>query len=144
MTREGLLSMAHQLVLSFFADLTAADDAAIKVKESGAAKGDAIGVLALDAHGKLMQEKVGGLLHRGLRLSAEERQRIARDLGWRKAAVGVLAHPDEVEAVHKALSDLGGAVSAHDVFDAGTTPSSVRQEGLPERDQPVWVMDLGD
>ncbi len=136
--------MAHQLVLSFFGDLTAADDAAIRVKESGVAKKDAVSVLALDAHGKLIEDKVGSLLHRGLKLSAQERQRIARDLGWRKAAVGVLAHPDEVEAVHKALSDLGGAVSAHEVFDEGTTPSSVREEGLPERDQPFWVVDLGD
>lgn len=136
--------MAQQLVLSFFADLAAADEAAIQLKGSGVAKGDAIGVLALDAQGKLIEEKVGSLLHRGLKLSAQERQRIARDLGWRKAAVGVLAHPDEAEAVHKALSDVGGAVSAHEVFDAGTTPSSVRQEGLPEHEQPFWVMDLGD
>jgi hypothetical protein len=135
--------MSHQLVLSFFPDLTAAEDAATKVKDSGVATGDAIGVLALDAHGKLIEEKVGGLLHRGLRLSAQERQRIARELGWRKAAVGVLAHPDEVEVTHKMLSDLGGAVSAHDVIDEGA-PASVLEEGAPPREEPVWVIDLGD
>lgn len=100
-------------------------------------------MLALDAHGKLIEEKVGGLLHRGLRLSAQERQRIARELGWRKAAVGVLAHPDQVEARYKALSDLGGAVSAHEVVDEGA-PATVREEGLPPREPPVWVVDLGD
>jgi hypothetical protein len=76
-------------------------------------------------------------------LSAQERQRIARELGWRKAAVGVLAHPDEVEVTHKMLSDLGGAVSAHDVIDEGA-PASVLEEGAPPREEPVWVIDLGD
>lgn len=135
--------MSHQLVLSFFPDLTAADAAAARVKESGVAEGDAIGVLALDAHGKLREEKVGGLLHRGLRLSTQERERIARDLGWRKAAVGVLARPDQVEAAHRLLSDLGGAVSAHDVFDEGA-PVSALEEGAPAREEPFWVIDLGD
>ena len=135
--------MSHQLVLSFFSSLTAADDAAIRVRESEVAKGDAIGVLALDAHGRLIEEKVGGLLHRGLRLSTQERQRIARELGWRKAAVGVLAHPDQVEATHRMLSDLGGAVSAHDVVDEGG-PVTALQEGAPPREEPVWVIDLGD
>jgi hypothetical protein len=137
------MGVSHQLVLSFFSDLTAADDAADRLKGSGAAEGDAIGVLALDAHGKLIEEKVGGLLHRGLRLSAQERQRIARELGWRKAAVGVLAHQDQVEAVHKALSDLGGAVSAHEVVDEGAS-GTAREVGLPAQEQPVWVVDLGD
>lgn len=135
--------MSHQLVLSFFSSLTAADDAATRVRESEVAKGDVIGVLALDAHGRLIEEKIGGLLHRGLRLSTQERQRIARDLGWRKAAVGVLAHPDQVEATHRMLSDLGGAVSAHDVVDEGG-PVTALQEGAPAREEPVWVIDLAD
>ena len=52
--------MAHrQLVLAVFPDELAADSAAVSLKDSGIADGDAIGVLALDADGKLKQDKVG-------------------------------------------------------------------------------------
>jgi hypothetical protein len=52
--------MAHrQLVLAVFPDEGAADSAAAALKDSGIAHGDAIGVLALDADGKLNQDKVG-------------------------------------------------------------------------------------
>jgi uncharacterized membrane protein len=49
----------RQLVLSFFPDEMAADNAAVALKDSGIAHGDAIGILALDANGKLKQDKVG-------------------------------------------------------------------------------------
>ena len=49
----------RQLVLSFFADEPAADNAAAALKDSGIAHGDAIGILALDSNGKLKQDKVG-------------------------------------------------------------------------------------
>jgi uncharacterized membrane protein len=48
-----------QLVLAVFPDELAADSAAVALKDSGIAKGDAIGILALDANGKLKQDKVG-------------------------------------------------------------------------------------
>jgi hypothetical protein len=52
--------MAHrQLVLAVFPDEGAADSAAMALKDSDIADGDAIGVLALDADGKLKQDKVG-------------------------------------------------------------------------------------
>jgi hypothetical protein len=52
--------MAHrQLVLAVFPDEAAADSAAAALKDSGIADGDAIGILALDADGKLKQDKVG-------------------------------------------------------------------------------------
>jgi hypothetical protein len=49
----------RQLVLAFFPDERAADNAAVALKDSGIADGDAIGILALDANGKLKQDKVG-------------------------------------------------------------------------------------
>lgn len=49
----------RQLILAVFPDELAADNAAIALKESGIADGDAIGILALDSHGKLKQDKVG-------------------------------------------------------------------------------------
>lgn len=49
----------RQLVLAVFPDELAADSAAVALKDSGIADGDAIGILALDADGKLNQDKVG-------------------------------------------------------------------------------------
>ena len=49
----------RQLVLSFFPDELAADNAAVALKNSGIAQGDAIGILVLDSDGKLKQDKVG-------------------------------------------------------------------------------------
>jgi hypothetical protein len=49
----------RQLVLAVFPDELAADNAAVALKDSGIADGDAIGILALDSDGKLKQDKVG-------------------------------------------------------------------------------------
>ena len=48
-----------QLVLSFFADEPAADAAAMAMKDSGIASGDAVGILVLDAAGNVKIDKVG-------------------------------------------------------------------------------------
>ena len=48
-----------QLVLSFFADEPTADAAAVELKDSGVAPGDAIGLLVLDDAGDLRVDKVG-------------------------------------------------------------------------------------
>jgi hypothetical protein len=50
---------SRQLVLAVFPDELAADSAAAALKDSGIADGDAVGILALDANGKLKQDKVG-------------------------------------------------------------------------------------
>ena len=49
----------HVVVLAIFKDEASADAAAASVKESGVAKGDAIGVLVLDEKGELKADKVG-------------------------------------------------------------------------------------
>ena len=49
----------RQLVLAFFPDEPAADNAAAALKDSGIAHHDAIGILALDSDGKLKQDKIG-------------------------------------------------------------------------------------
>jgi hypothetical protein len=139
-----------QLVLSFFADELAADEAAATIKDAGYAPGDAIGLLVLDDAGDLKVDKVGarswgagagigaclfvlgpaalgvgllggtaagGLHHKGLKLSDEDRARIAADLGAGKAAVGVLAKMEDATTIDKQLTELGGATSSHDVVD---------------------------
>jgi hypothetical protein len=49
----------HTVVLAIFNDEMAADAAAASLKDSGVAKGDAIGVLVLDEKGKIKADKVG-------------------------------------------------------------------------------------
>jgi hypothetical protein len=49
----------HVVVLAIFKDEASADAAAAALKESGVAKGDAMGVLVLDEKGELKADKVG-------------------------------------------------------------------------------------
>ena len=49
----------HTVVLAIFSDEASADGAAASLKDSGVAKGDAIGVLVLDEQGELKADKVG-------------------------------------------------------------------------------------
>jgi hypothetical protein len=51
--------MARRVVLAIFPDEAAADAAAASLVSSGAASGDAVGVLALDEHGEVKTDKVG-------------------------------------------------------------------------------------
>ncbi len=59
----------------------------------------------------------GGLHHKGLKLSDEDRARIAGNLDDGKAAVGVLAKLEDASTVQARLTGLGGATSGHDVID---------------------------
>ena len=49
----------HTVVLSIFNDEASADAAVVSLKDSGVAKGDAIGVLVLDEEGNLKADKAG-------------------------------------------------------------------------------------
>jgi hypothetical protein len=49
----------HTVVIAIFNDEESADAAATSLQDSGAVKGDAIGVLVLDENGNLKAEKVG-------------------------------------------------------------------------------------
>ena len=59
----------------------------------------------------------GGLHHKGLKLSEEDKARIAADLGAGKAAVGVLAKIEDGPAIQQRLTEIGGVTSSHDVVD---------------------------
>ena len=59
----------------------------------------------------------GSLHHKGLKLSDEDKVRISTDLRSGKAAVGVLSPFEQATLVQEKLTQLGGAVSAHDVVD---------------------------
>ena len=59
----------------------------------------------------------GGLHHKGLKLSDEDKSRISVALGVGRAAVGVLAEIEDAPTIQGRLSELGGATSSHDVVD---------------------------
>ena len=140
----------HTVVISIFDDEASADVAATRLKDSGFATGDAIGVLVLDENGELKADKVGkrswgkgagigavvalatpvglaagligggllgGLHHKNLGLSDEDRDRISSELQGGKAAVGVLAPVSEATVVAGKLTELGGAAETHSVSD---------------------------
>jgi uncharacterized membrane protein len=86
-------------------------------------KGAGIGlVLAIVAPPTLLAGVVGGGVaghfhHKGLGLTAEDRERLGAELTGGKAAVGVLVPATESDAITATLVDLGGATQAHDVSD---------------------------
>ncbi len=59
----------------------------------------------------------GGLHHKGLKLTDENKARISADLGVGKAAVGSLAKIEDAPMIQERLTKLGGATSSHDVVD---------------------------
>ena len=70
----------------------------------------------------------GGLHHKGLKLSDEERARISADLVAGKAAVGVLARIDEAPMIQERLTKLGGATSSHDVVDEAALQTAAAEQ----------------
>ena len=69
----------------------------------------------------------GGLHHKGLKLSDEDRARISADLGAGKAAVGVLARMEDAPMIQGQLTAQGGATSSHDVVDEAALQAAAAQ-----------------
>ena len=61
---------------------------------------------------------VGKLHHKDLGLDDADRERLGADLRGGKAAVGVLAAPDELVAVESILVGHGGTMEAHEFDEA--------------------------
>src|SRR5271170_2339596 len=57
--QKGMLMSNKTVVLAIFNDEGSADAAAVALKDSGVAKGDAMGVLVLNEKGELKADKVG-------------------------------------------------------------------------------------
>ena len=70
----------------------------------------------------------GGLHHKGLKLSDEEKARISRDLGAGKAAVGVLARIEDAPTIQKQLTELDGETSGHDVVDEAAVQAAAADQ----------------
>lgn len=69
----------------------------------------------------------GGLHHKGLKLSDEDRARISGDLSAGKAAVGVLARMEDAPMIQGQLTAQGGATSSHDVVDEAALQAAAAQ-----------------
>jgi hypothetical protein len=160
-----------QLVLAFFANEAAADEAVNAIKGWDKASKDvklgAIGVLVKDDKGKIKTHKlgkrktgtgavlgalaavlsggatvwggaiVGGILgaffHKGLGTSKDDLARIGGQLDGGKAAVGVLAAPDEAAGVTAKLAELGGVTETHEVSDEAVEQAEAAvEEAEPE------------
>jgi len=159
-----------QLVLAFFANEAAADEAVKQVKAwdkaSKEVKLGAIGVLVKDAKGKVKTHKLGarktgtgavlgalaavltggatiaagavagGILgaffKKGLGMSKEDIARISKELDGGKAAVAILAAPDEVAGVSAKLTELGGKPETHEVTEEAIEQAQEAAETTPE------------
>ena len=75
---------------------------------------------------------VGSLFHKGLGLSKDDLARIDGDLNDGKAAVAILAEPDEAAAVSAKLTELGGVPEVHDVSDEVVEEATSAAEEAPE------------
>jgi hypothetical protein len=70
----------------------------------------------------------GGLHHKGLRMTEEDKARISADLSAGKAAVGVLARINEAPAIQAQLTQLGGATSSHEVVDEAALQAAAAEQ----------------
>ena len=68
----------------------------------------------------------GGLHHKGLKLSDEDKARIAADLGSGKAAW--VWWPGPLGAAIQQLTELGGATSSHDVVDEAAVQAGAAEQ----------------
>jgi uncharacterized membrane protein len=149
--------MSNELVLAFFENEAAADEAVKEIKRWDEASVDirlsAIGIMVKDDKGKIKTHKlgerrslggavlfglaalltggtiiglgamggilagagVGALIHKGLKISKEEMQKLNQELDDGKAAVGVMTETGTTEPVHAHLSGLKGYLKSFEV-----------------------------
>ena len=160
----------QQLVLAFFGNEAAADEAVNAVKQwdkaSKEIKLGAIGVLVKDDKGKIKTHKlgkrktgtgavlfglaavltggasllagavfggiVGSFFRKGLGMSKDDLARIDGELNGGKAAVCILAAPDEAAAVSAKLAELGGQPESHEVSEEVVQEAEAAAAEAPE------------
>jgi hypothetical protein len=160
----------QQLVLAFFGNEAAADEAVNAVKQwdkaSKEIKLGAIGVLVKDDKGKIKTHKlgkrktgtgavlfglaavltggasllagavfggiVGSFFRKGLGMSKDDLARIDGELDGGKAAVCILAAPDEAAAVSAKLAELGGQPESHEVSEDVVQEAETAAAEAPE------------
>jgi uncharacterized membrane protein len=72
----------------------------------------------------------GAMRHKGLGMSDKDRDRLSAKLFDGKAAVGVLAKPDEAELIKAKLLELGGEPAEYSVSDATLKQAAAQEPGF--------------
>jgi hypothetical protein len=75
---------------------------------------------------------VGSFFRKGLGISKEDLARIDGELNGGKAAVCVLAAPDEAAAVSAKLAELGGKPESHELSEEVVQEAETAAEAMPE------------
>jgi hypothetical protein len=74
---------------------------------------------------------VGSFFRKGVGISKDDLARMDGELDGGKAAVAVLAEPDEATAISAKLAELGGAPESHEVSDAVVEEAAAAAEEAP-------------
>lgn len=82
--------------------------------------------------GAVVGSILGAFFHKGLGMSKDDLARIDSELDGGKAAVGILAKPDEAAGVSTKLAELGGAPETHEVSDEALEQVEAAAEATPE------------
>jgi uncharacterized membrane protein len=85
--------------------------------------------------GALLGGVVGAFFHAGLGMSKDDLARIDDDLDGGRAAVGILAKPDEAAAVADKLAELGGEPETHEVTDEAAEQVDEAVEAEPDEEE---------
>jgi len=82
--------------------------------------------------GAVVGSILGAFFHKGLGLSKDDLTRIGGELDGGKAAVGILAEPDEAAGVSAKLAELGGKPETHQVTEEALDQVQTATETTPE------------
>ena len=75
---------------------------------------------------------VGSFFRKGLGISKEDLARIDGELNGGKAAVAILATPEEATAVSAKLAELGGKPETHEVSEEAVQEATTAAEAMPD------------
>ena len=82
--------------------------------------------------GAVVGSILGAFFHKGLGLSKDDLARIGGELDGGRAAVGILAEPDEAAGVSAKLAELGGKPETHEVTEEALDQVQTATETTPE------------
>jgi uncharacterized membrane protein len=85
--------------------------------------------------GALFGGVVGAFFHAGLGMSKDDLARIEGELDGGRAAVGILAKPDEAASIADKLEELGGEPETHEVTEEALDQVDEAVESEPEEEE---------
>jgi hypothetical protein len=87
--------------------------------------------------GMLAGAGIGGLIHKGVKMSKQDLHRLNQALDGGKAAVGVMADAGEAKLISVKLGSLGGELIVYEVTDEVVEQVKAAAESLPEEEPPA-------